>query len=90
MVFLELQFLIRSYELDYDELTVNQKSVTKGLLDYIGLDFDKACLDFHLNTREAKTASGFQVRQKMYQGSSRNWQKCKQYFPKLISSLKDY
>ena len=34
----------RIYNLDYEQLTVNQESKTRQLIDYLGLDWDENCL----------------------------------------------
>ncbi len=63
----------RIYELDYKELTIGQEEQTRRLLEYCGLEWEDACLEFHRNEREVLTASQNQVRQEMYQGSSDAW-----------------
>ena len=74
----------RIYNLDYDLLTVNQESETRQLIEYLGLDWDENCLSPQNNTRRVATASNLQVRQKVYQGSSRKWKK---YEPFLNGAL---
>ena len=61
------------YSLDYDSLTQNQESETRSLLSFCGLTFELSCLDFHKNSRKSRTKSSYQVRQKMYTGSSEKW-----------------
>ncbi len=65
----------RIYKLDYELLTVNQESETRQLIEYLGLDWDENCLSPQNNTRSVATGSNFQVRQKVYQGSSEQWKK---------------
>lgn len=65
----------RIHDLDYEDLTENQESETRRLLDYCGLDFEAACLNFHTNSRAVLTASAMQVRRKIYTGSSEAWRK---------------
>jgi tetratricopeptide (TPR) repeat protein len=88
MEFWEARFPDMIYHLDYDELTENQESETRKLLDYCGLDWEQQCLDFHTTKRDVKTASHVQVRKKMYQGSSSAWIKYEQLLHPLISKLK--
>ncbi|MBP0618047.1 tetratricopeptide repeat-containing sulfotransferase family protein [Jiella mangrovi] len=61
------------YPLDYEALTENQEDETRALLAHCGLEFEDACLEFHATSRVVRTASARQVRQKMYQGSSKAW-----------------
>ncbi len=63
------------YNLDYELLIVNQKSETRQLIDYLGLDWDEKYLSPQNNTRRVATASNLQVREKVYQGSSQQWKK---------------
>ena len=63
-------------EVHYEQLVQNQESVSRLMLDYLGLEWQTACLDFHRNQRVVKTASNVQVRQPIYQHSVARW---KQY-----------
>ncbi len=62
------------YDSDYHRLTVNQEEESRKLIDYCGLEWDEACLDFHKTKREIRTASATQVRQPMYQSSNKAWE----------------
>ena len=72
------------YNVNYELLTVNHKSETQKLIDYLGLEWDEKCLSPQENTRSVATASNTQVRKKIYQGSSQQW---KQYLPFLDGVL---
>jgi tetratricopeptide (TPR) repeat protein len=79
----------RIYKLDYEQLTVNQESETRQLIDYLGLDWDENCLSPQNNTRSVATASNVQVRKKVYRGSSEHWKKYQPFlngaFDELLS-----
>jgi len=81
----------RIYKLDYEQLTVNQESETRQLIDYLGLDWDENCLSPQNNTRSVATASNVQVRKKVYRGSSEHWKKYQPFlngaFDELLSQL---
>ena len=79
MEFWESVFSNRFYNLNYEQLTVNQEKETKRLIDYIGLNWHEACLSPQDNKRSVATASNMQIRQKVYQGSSQKWKKYKQF-----------
>lgn len=68
------------FDVQYEELVVNQEKISRQLISYIGLDWDDACLDFHRNKRAVKTASNLQVRQPMNNMSVERW---KRYGDKL-------
>ena len=53
-------------EVQYEELVADFEPQVRRLLDFCGLDWDPACLDFHTHKRPVVTASATQVRQKLY------------------------
>ncbi|MEK9753888.1 MAG: sulfotransferase [Rhodospirillaceae bacterium] len=59
----------RVLELDYEALIAEQETETRRLLDFCGLDWDAACLEFHAARRNVETASNLQVRRPLYKGS---------------------
>ena len=73
MRFWEKSINCKIFNLDYDFLTNNQKSETKRLVDHIGLNWDERCLLPEQNTRNVATASNIQIREKIYQDSSKKW-----------------
>jgi tetratricopeptide (TPR) repeat protein len=82
------RFPERVFELDYEILTENQAAESRRLLEYCGLPWEDACLEFHKTQRTVRTASGNQVRQKMYTGSSEAWRKYENHLGPLLSALK--
>jgi tetratricopeptide (TPR) repeat protein len=63
----------RMIEVHYETLVADSENQTRLLLDRLGLDFEKACLDFDRNRAPSTTASSVQVRQKVYSGSVNRW-----------------
>lgn len=61
------------YEIQYEDLIANQESQTRRLIDFCGLDWEDACLDFHENNAASSTASALQVRQPIYSSSVDLW-----------------
>lgn len=57
----------------YEDMVEDQRAQTLRLLDYCGVTFEPACLNFHENTRAVRTASSEQVRQPIYRSSIDNW-----------------
>ncbi|HIL86459.1 MAG TPA: sulfotransferase family protein [Candidatus Marinimicrobia bacterium] len=78
------------YDMCYEDLTINQEEETRKLLEYCELDWDENCLNFHTNKRAVKTISTLQVRQKMYQGSSKAWKKYEVHLKPLIKNLSSF
>jgi Flp pilus assembly protein TadD len=77
----------RIYNLDYEQLTVNQESETRQLIDYLDLNWDENCLSPQNNKRNVKTVSNIQVRQKVYQGSSEQWKKYQPFLKGALDGL---
>ena len=66
--------LFRSvYDIEYENLVMDQEGETRKLLAYCGLPWDDACLAFHKTKRGVATASAVQVRQPMYKDSVELW-----------------
>ena len=58
------------YELNYEKLVKDKESEIKNLLEFCELEFDKACLDHHKNSRTPiKTVSVTQARSPIYSSS---------------------
>ncbi len=76
-------------EVQYEELTRNQETISRQLIDYIGLDWDPACLEFYNNKRPVQTASSLQVIQPMYSHAVNRWQHYEKYLGPLIEALGD-
>lgn len=77
----------RIYHLDYERLTLDQKGVTKELIEYLGLEWDGRLLTPEKNTRDVLTASNWQVRKKVYQGSSKNWKRYEPFLDGIFNNL---
>jgi Flp pilus assembly protein TadD len=76
-------------ELQYESLVANQEAETRRLLAYCGLEWDTACLDFHLNASPTATASAAQVRQPLYSSSIGRWRKHARELEPLAQILRD-
>ncbi|MDP2560382.1 sulfotransferase [Psychrobium sp. 1_MG-2023] len=61
------------FELRYESLISDQEGVTRGLLEFVGLEWDSQCMQYHTTQRAVNTPSRWQVRQPMYQSSSKRW-----------------
>jgi len=75
------------YHLDYEQLTTDQEPETKKLIQYLGIDWEDACLFPEENKRYVKTASSMQVRKKVYKGSSEEWKKFEKYLDRAFDGL---
>jgi tetratricopeptide (TPR) repeat protein len=75
-------------DVPYEDLVANQELWTHKILDFVGLEWDEQCLEFHKTTREVATASYWQVRQKMNADSVRRWRRYEKFIAPLLT-LKD-
>jgi tetratricopeptide (TPR) repeat protein len=60
-------------EVPYEELLADQEGWSRRMVEFIGLDWDPRCLEFHRTERVVITASRWQVRQKIHGGSAGRW-----------------
>jgi len=63
------------FTISYEGLVKDPRRHVQQLLEYVGLPWDDACLEFYRNPRQVKTASVNQVRQPLYQSSIGRWQR---------------
>lgn len=77
----------RIYNLDYEELTLHQAVETKKMVHYLELDWQDACLFPHKNERIIQTASKRQVKEKVYSGSSKAWQKFEPFLNGIFDEI---
>jgi tetratricopeptide (TPR) repeat protein len=67
-------------DVHYDQLVAAPEEVLRGLLGFLGLEWDARCLAFHRSKATVRTASYWQVRQPLYSSASGRW---KRYRPHL-------
>ena len=79
----------RIYNLNYDNLTINQDDETRKLIQYLELKWEDECLSPQYNKRNVRTLSQQQVRQKVYQGSSQKWRKFEPYINSVFDQLSE-
>src|SRR5579862_3679468 len=72
-------------EVPYEALVANQEEWTRRILNFIDLEWDPRCLDFHTTRRPVVTASSWQVRQKLYQSSIERWRNYEKFIGPLLS-----
>jgi tetratricopeptide (TPR) repeat protein len=73
--------------LRYEEVVADLESQVRRLLDFCGLPFEQACLDFHQTDRAVRTASSEQVRQPLYTSGVDQWEKFSDHLDPLRAVL---
>lgn len=80
---LDLRYLVVRYE----DLVTDQEIQVRRLLEFIGEPWDERCLDFHENTRYARTASYAQVTEKLYTTSRFRYKNYRKHLDCIIPML---
>ena len=60
-------------QVDYEALVADLDSGARRIIEFLGVPWDARCLAFHETARPVATASGWQVRQPLYQNAVGRW-----------------
>ncbi len=74
----------------HEDVINNLEGQVRTILDYCGLQYEQACVEFHKNTRVVKTPSSEQVRQPIYRSAMTQWLNYKPWLNELIDTLDYY
>ncbi|WP_321905245.1 sulfotransferase [Paraburkholderia tropica] len=77
----------RFIEVDYEDVIDNLEAQARRLIDFLGLAWDDACLDFHANPRVVRTASVNQVRRPLYATSKGRGRAYAAHLQPLLAAL---
>jgi len=77
----------RIYNIDYEVLVKNPVKEIPKLIRYLDITWEESCLYPEKNNRSVQTASSQQVRRKIYQGSSLDWENYRELIGEKFSSL---
>ncbi len=78
---------LRMMDIGYEELIDDQEGESRRLIDFLGLPWDDACLEFHNTRRAVRTASNWQVRQPIYSKSVGRWRAYEKFLDPLKQTL---
>jgi len=79
---------LRMLTVDYEALVGDLEGESRRLIDFLGLDWEPACLDFHRTERAVTTLSVWQVRQKIYTRSVSRWRHYERHLGPLLEALR--
>jgi len=74
-------------DVDYERLIDDAPARIREIIDFAGLKWDDACLNFHRTRRAVATSSHWQVRQPIYATSIKRWHNYRQFLTPLIDAL---
>ncbi len=63
------EMTLRYLPVRYEDIVDDQESNVRKIMSFVGVPFDRRCLNFHENRRYARTASYAQVTEKLYDRS---------------------
>ena len=77
-------------EVQYEDIVADMQGQARRLIDWVGLPWDEACLEFHKTERSIRTASVTQVRQPIYNSSVERWRHYEKYLGPLLDGLGEF
>jgi len=80
---------LKIFDVSYEDMVTDHEGMTRKILDFIGLEWDDACLEFQKTKRSVKTASNWQVRQPVYTSSVERWKNYDLFIGPLREALGD-
>jgi tetratricopeptide (TPR) repeat protein len=78
---------LRMIEIQYEDLVADLELHSRRLIDFLGLDWEPACLEFHRTERAVLTSSVWQVRQPIYTRSVARWRHYEKHLGPLLEVL---
>jgi tetratricopeptide (TPR) repeat protein len=77
-------------EIQYEDMVANFERNARRLIDFVGLEWHPACLEFHSNRRTVRTPSYAQVRQPINSGSVGRWRRYEESLEPLFRAFDRY
>jgi hypothetical protein len=79
----------RVRRVSYEDVVQNLEVNVRRLLDFCGLEFEPACVDFHKTERSVHTPSSEQVRQPLFREGLLQWRHYEPWLRPLEEALGD-
>jgi hypothetical protein len=77
----------RVHRVIYERMVDDTEAEVRAVLDYCGLEFEPACLEFYKTERAVRTASSEQVRQPIYREATEEWRAYEPHLGPLVEAL---
>lgn len=77
-------------EINYEDTVEDFENQARKLIDYVGLEWDEACLSPHKSKRAVMTASKGQVRKPIYKTSVEAWRRYEDELAPLVEKLQPF
>ena len=75
----------RILQVDYEDVVADLEPQVHRMLDFLGMEFEPQCVEFHRTKRSVRTASSEQVRQPIYTSGVEQWR----HFEPWLDPLRD-
>jgi len=73
----------------YEDLIADPEGISRGMIEFCGLEWNDRCLAFYRNERAVTTPSSWQVRQPIYTTSRDRWKKYEKHLAPLEKVLSE-
>jgi len=74
-------------QVNYEDVVDDLEPQVRRMLDFLDLDFEPACVEFHRTRRSVRTASSEQVRQPIYRSGVEQWRHFESWLEDLERAL---
>jgi len=71
-------------DVQYEDIVADKRGQAERLIEFVGLDWDEACLESHASGRTVVTLSVDQVRRPMYTSSMGRWQRFERHLGPIL------
>ena len=71
-------------DVQYEDIVADKRGQAERLVEFVGLDWDEACLESHTSGRTVVTLSADQVRRPMYTSSMGRWQRFERHLGPIL------
>lgn len=78
----------RFYEVEYEALVDDPEPVVRSLCEYVGIEFEPACLEFYNSKSAVSTASSMQVREPLYDSAIDRWKKYGDHLEPILETFR--
>ena len=74
-------------QVSYEDVVDDLEPQVRRMLDFLGLEFEPACVEFHRTQRSVRTASSEQVRKPIYRSGKEQWRNFEPWLGDLEQAL---
>ena len=78
---------INIIDIRYEDLISDFDNYTRRIIEFLGLEWENSCLNFHNTERHVGTPSSWQVRQPVYSTSVGRWKRFEKHLSPMLSEL---